>query len=98
MSEYVILAIHPAKAVDVVTTRKNPLAAKSITIELNHINHAGDYQGALFRFVTSGTIYCNQCGKSDNWESPQACKRPIGNSTEWACQFGLDGISKGVTA
>lgn len=100
MTTYVILAIHPAKPVTRVTKRDNRLAAKSVVNELNILpnSHSDDYKGAIFRFVEQGTIYCNQCGKSDNWESPQICKKPIGNSDEWACQLGLDGYSPGVQA
>lgn len=100
MSDFLIIAIHPTKAVTAVTRRKNPLAAKAITNDLNRLNNnrSDDYTNAIFRFLPAGTVYCNQCGKSDNWECPQVCKRPIGSADEWACQFGLDGISKGVIA
>lgn len=100
MTAYVILAIHPSKQVTQVTKRKNRLAAKSVCHALNQLPnaHSDDYTNAIYRFVESGTVYCNQCGKSDNWDSPQACKNPIGNSDEWACELGLNGISKGVTA
>lgn len=98
MSNFVVIAIHPSKRVSVVTNRDTARAAKYIAIELNDINHVGDYQGAIFRVVESGTVYCNQCGKTDNWDSQQACKNPVAYVDEWVCQFGLDGISKGVTA
>tara|TARA_Y100001963_G_scaffold158820_2_gene259862 strand:+ start:510 stop:812 length:303 start_codon:yes stop_codon:yes gene_type:complete len=100
MTSYVILAIHPAKPVTPVTKRDNRLAAKSVVNELNMLDnrHSDDYKGAIYRFVEQGTVYCNQCGKSDNWDSPQVCKKPIGCSDEWACEMGLNGLSRGVTA
>lgn len=91
---FVILAIRPHHPVTRVTTRPTERMARSVA---NGFELA--FQGqCTTKIVISGTVYCSECGKCDNWNAPESCKRPIGEAEEWACEMGLSGFAKGVIA
>ena len=91
---FVILAIRPHHPVQAITRRPTERMAKFIAERFAEESN----NKIKTKVVPAGSVFCNQCGKCDNWESSTECKNPAGNGDEWACRLGLDGYSKGVTA
>ena len=94
-AQYIILGLFPQQDPKPVTTRTNVLAARSACHELNRLKHAGDFEGATFRYVEFGKPFCNRCGKQ-NWDMSQGCFAPTSDDENWACEYGLTGQAKGV--
>lgn len=91
---FVVLAIRPYHPVKTVTSRPTERTALHVAQNFQSA-FAGQCQTKV---LAAGTLYCSECGKSENWDSAVACKRPIGSPDDWACDMALSGFAVGKTA